>query len=75
MDEAIERCDDISAYYDCVDMTDVAYQVVDMVGGVEHMDKEILERYFDYESYGRDMDINGQFVFLDDGICVELLNY
>ena len=75
LDEAIEHCDDISVYYDCNDMTDVAYQAVDMLGGVMEMPKETLEQHFDYELYGSTMDINGQFVFLDDGICVELLNY
>lgn len=32
------------------------------------------ENYFDYEAFGRDMNIEGTFVFLDNGICVQLLN-
>lgn len=32
------------------------------------------ENYFDYEAFGRDMDIEGTFVFLENNICVELYN-
>lgn len=32
---------------------------------------EVKERYFDYESYGRDLDIEGTFIFIN-GDCVEL---
>lgn len=31
------------------------------------------EQYFNYEAFGRDMDIEGTFIFLDNNICVELL--
>ncbi len=35
--------------------TDLAYHYVDMVGGLEGVGKETVERYFDYESFGRDL--------------------
>jgi antirestriction protein len=35
--------------------TELGEGYVDMMGGIEMMDKETLERYFDYESFGRDL--------------------
>ena len=37
---------------------DLAYHVIDATGGIENMSKDTLERYFDYESFGRDLSIN-----------------
>lgn len=31
------------------------------------------EQYFDYELFGRDMQLEGNFVFLDNKVCVQLL--
>ena len=39
--------------------TDLAYWYVDeMLGGVENLDKNTQEMYFDYEAFGRDLAIN-----------------
>lgn len=70
---AIESCDDVSIYPDCSNTTDLAYEYVDQLGGPETLDQDTLERYFDYEAFGRDLDIEGTFVFMEDGNCVELL--
>lgn len=35
--------------------TDLAYNYVDMVGGASELGKDTLERYFDYEAFGRDL--------------------
>ena len=54
-------------YYDCDDMEDVAEQVVEAMGLLDQI-PEHLQYYFDYEAYGRDLDIEGTFVKLDDCI-------
>lgn len=38
--------------------TDLAYHVVEETGFLEHVPKEVL-MYFDYEAFGRDLDLNG----------------
>lgn len=57
-------------YYDCNDMSDVAYQVVNECGLLDGAPEE-LKVYFDYEAYGRDLSINGTFTQVDDAF-VEL---
>ena len=54
-------------YYGCDDMEDVAEQVVEAMGLLDQM-PENLRYYFDFEAYGRDLDIEGTFVKLDDCI-------
>ena len=45
----------------------VGYAVVDeQLGGVETLSKEILEQYFDYEAFGRDILLNGAFLSSND---------
>ena len=49
---------------------EVGYAYVDEVcGGLECLSKEILERYFDYEAFGRDILLSGE-GFVSDGILV-----
>ena len=48
----------------------VGYAYVDeVIGGPEYLSKEVLERYFDYEAYGRDILLSGE-GFVSDGILV-----
>ena len=48
----------------------VGYAYVDeIVGGPEYLSKQVLERYFDYEAYGRDLLLSGE-GFVSDGILV-----
>lgn len=63
---------DYMYFSDCNDMTDVAYAYIDETGLLDGKD-DLITRYFDYEAFGRDMGIEGHFVFLDNGDCVELL--
>lgn len=63
--------DDARIYYDVNDMEDVAHEIVEESGMLNGVN-ETLARYFDYEAYGRDLDIEGTFVFLDGNICIEL---
>ena len=72
--DAIEfaRREDYNIFYDCYDMEDVAYHIINESGIYDL--PEIAKTYFDYESFGRDLAIESNFIFLDGGICVELLN-
>ena len=64
--------DDCIVYYDVNDMADIAYELVNEYGAFGVIPENIL-RYFDYEALGRDLDIEGTYVFLDDGVCVEFI--
>ena len=57
-------------YYNCDNMEDVAYQVVNDCGLLDGVPEEV-KIYFDYEAYGRDMDINRTFIQIDNSF-VEL---
>ena len=54
-------------YYDCDNMEDVAYQVVNDCGLLDGVTEEV-KRYFDYEAYGRDIDIERTFIQVDNNI-------
>nr|DAF85436.1 MAG TPA: antirestriction protein [Siphoviridae sp. ct5jB2] len=72
MEQALEevRQGNYRIYYDCDNMEDVAYQVVNDCGLLDGVPEEV-KIYFDYEAYGRDLDINGTFIQVDDAF-VEL---
>lgn len=57
-------------YYNCDNMEDVAYQVVNDCGLLDGAPEEV-KIYFDYEAYGRDLDINRTFIQIDNSF-VEL---
>ena len=72
IEQALEevRQGNYTIYYDCDDMSDVAYQVVNDCGLLDGVPEEV-KIYFDYEAYGRDMDIEGTFIQIDNSF-VEL---
>lgn len=72
IEQALEevRQGNYTIYYDCDDMSDVAYQVVNESGLLDGV-PETIKGYFDYEAYGRDIDINGTFIQIDNSF-VEL---
>ena len=54
--------DDVYLYKDVDTNTELGYYMVDdVLGGVSELTKEELERYFDYEAYGRDYAVGGSF--------------
>lgn len=69
MEQALEevRQGNYRIYYDCDNMEDVAYQVVNDCGLLDGVPEEV-KIYFDYEAYGRDMDIEGTFIQIDNNI-------
>lgn len=64
---SLQEAIDAYVYYNCDNMTDVAYRYIDDIGGIENIDKKTLERYFNYQSYGRDMQMSSSFVKYKDG--------
>lgn len=74
LDEAIEKANngDYRIYYDCDSMTDIAYQVVEECGYLNNVPDNVA-RYFDYESFGRDLGIEGTYIFLDNSEVIEVM--
>lgn len=73
LDEAIDKVNsgDYMIYNDCENMTDVAYQVVEECGYLENVPDNVA-RYFDYESFGRELGIGGNYIFLDGSEVIEI---
>lgn len=65
----VDSLDDIDAYvyYNASSDSDIGYEVVDELGW-EGVGKENLERYFDYENFGRVLAMDGAFV--EDGFIM-----
>ena len=59
-------------YSECYNMADVAYEIMDQTGGLDEM-PEHLRNYFDFESYGRDLEIEGTFYYTGGGVYVEIV--
>lgn len=71
IEKAIDNKDDAIVYYNCYDMTDVAEQYCNETGLLDEI-PENLRYYFDFEAFGRDMEIEGTFIFTKNGNCVEI---
>lgn len=73
LDEAIGKVNsgDYRIYYDCADMADVAYQVVEECGYLDNVPDDVA-RYFDYESFGRKLEREGNYILLDDSEVANL---
>jgi antirestriction protein len=73
LDEAIEKVNngDYRIYSDCDDMTDIAYQVVEECEYLNNVPNNVA-RYFDYEEFGRDLGIEGTYIFLDNNEAIEV---
>ena len=67
-DEALKKVQDgdYMYYSGCYSMAEVAEQYADETGLLNSIPDD-LRCYFDFESYGRDMEINGSFVETESG--------
>lgn len=67
IEEGFEKLEEGACYvyYNCKDMTDVAHQIMD--DRLQEVSQEIA-MYFDFEAYGRDLEINGTFYQIKDDI-------
>lgn len=73
-DEALKKVQDgdYMYYSGCHSMAEVAEQYADETGLLSNIPDD-LRYYFDFEAYGRDMEINGKFVETDSGY-IEIFN-
>lgn len=71
--EALQKVNDYeyNTYYDCNSMADVAAQILEESGYFDKL-PDIINYYFDFEAYGRDLDIEGHFYQLDNGTFIEI---
>lgn len=73
-DEALQKVQDneYRMYDGCCSMAEVAEMYADETGLLYSMPDE-LRMYFDFEAYGRDIEINGHFIETDSGY-IEIFN-
>jgi antirestriction protein len=73
--EAIEAVQNgmVCFYHDCKDMEDVAYSIYEESGQLAELEKHISVNYIDFESIGRDMDIEGTFYELEGNVFMQYL--
>ena len=67
LEELLEHQDDIMHYPDCEDMADVARYFVEETGALGEVPAH-LQNYIDYEAFGRDLEINGNFLVTSHGV-------
>lgn len=65
---SLDHVDDAMFYSDCDTRADFAARFIDETGGVENLGRETLESYFDYDSYGRDLEMDGSLVRVNGGM-------
>lgn len=67
LEELVEHRDDIHCYSNCNDMEDVARSYLEETGIISEIPSD-LQNYFDYQAYGRDMELEGNFLVTSNGI-------
>ncbi|MGG1219370.1 antirestriction protein ArdA [Priestia endophytica] len=73
-----EACDmvengDVHFYFCCDDMADVAWNIIEETGALEGV-PEVVSRYFDYERYGFDLELEGTFLEIEDGTFIQVIS-
>ena len=68
VEEIAEHVEDIIFYRGCNNMSDVACYLVEQKGLLNDVVDEIA-KYFNYEAYGRDLEITGRFCCVKGGMC------
>ncbi|WP_270659836.1 antirestriction protein ArdA [Enterococcus thailandicus] len=66
-EEMVEHKDDIISYSDCSDMADVATYLIEETGMLGEVPSN-LQNYIDYEAFGRDLELEGNFLITSSGI-------
>lgn len=67
IEDLLDHKDDIICYSDCSSMEDVAYYYIEETGMLSAL-PENLRYYFDYASFGRDMELEGNFLITSNGV-------
>ncbi|HEL9522344.1 TPA: antirestriction protein ArdA [Listeria monocytogenes] len=71
IESALEDIGNIMIYEDCNSMLDVAYAYIEETGLLSNMPGNI-SRYFNYEAYANDLDIEGTFLFTGRGFALRI---
>ena len=73
-EEVIEKIsnNEYAIYSNCANMADVAFEIVEESGILRDVQGDIA-LYFDYDAYGRDLEINGSFYRMDYNTYVQVL--
>ena len=72
LNELFEEIDYITIE-DVADEEDLGIEYIDQIyGGIEQLPREVLERYFDFESFGRDLTIDG-FEITNNNRAIEIV--
>ncbi|WP_139692301.1 antirestriction protein ArdA [Sporolactobacillus terrae] len=66
-EEMVEHKDDIICYPDCDDMENVARYLLEESGTLGEVTSH-LQNYIDYEAYGRDLELEGNFLVTSHGV-------
>jgi len=74
VEEAIETIEngEYRVYNDCEDMGDVAYQMYEESGRLAEIEKVISPSYIDWDAIGKDMGLEGTFIYAGNGIYIEI---
>lgn len=67
LDELFDNKDNIIYYRDCESMSDVAAYYVEETGQLGEVPSK-LQNYIDYQSLGRDMELEGNFLVTSNGV-------
>ena len=67
LEELLENKEDIHCYSDCDSMEDVARYYVEETGQLGEVPSN-LQNYIDYQSLGRDMEIEGNYLVTSHGV-------
>ncbi|MFB7260536.1 antirestriction protein ArdA, partial [Streptomyces nojiriensis] len=67
LEELLEHQEDIICYSNCEDMADVARYLVEETGMLGEVPTN-LQNYIDYEAFGRDLEVNGNFLVTSHGV-------
>lgn len=70
VEEALESIDDVVVYEGCSNMTDVAYAVAEASGLFANA-TDLLQRYFNFQAFGRDLAIEGNY-YIANGMVFDL---
>lgn len=70
VEEALESIDDVVVYEGCSNMTDVAYDVAEASGLFANA-TDLLQRYFNFQAFGRDLAIEGNY-YVANGMVFDL---
>ncbi|EAD5509217.1 antirestriction protein ArdA [Listeria monocytogenes] len=71
IESAFEEIESIVVHYNCNSMIDIAYIFIEESGLLSDVPEDV-ERYFNYEAYASDLEIEGYFYFTGNDIALQI---